>query len=207
MAEASATNQRFRGTVEAVYADVSVNEFLSEGHEQVARAADHVHGWDGLRAVGHGGYGLRSADGENAVNAGDAGGGENDGIGQPVGLGWGAENDLFHSGDAGGDRGHNGGGGQRSAAARYVHPYSLAWAEERAVSGGEVHPVVGLVGFVVSADAVRGQGERFQDAGIHRVNGGLYRVGGDFDMFLFVALYEQRQAPYGVVAVSVARLR
>ena len=68
-------------------------------------------------------------------------------------------------------------------------PTRLAWAEERAVSGGEVHPVVGPVGLVVAADSIGGQGEGFQDAGIHRVNSGLYRVGGDFDMFQFLALY------------------
>ena len=195
-------NQRFGRAVESVNADIAVNQFLGKRDEHVARAADHIHGRDALRSVCHRRHRLGAAGGEHPVNSGYLRRGEDDGGRKPIRAGGRTEYDIADSGDPRGYGGHQNRGRERSAAARGIDAHPVARADETAVSGREVHPVLGAGGFVVAADPFGGQLQRFQHGRIYGVRRGFDSGRRDFHPIQLHAFQRERQPPYRVVAVG-----
>ena len=92
---------RLRGSVKSVDGDLAEDHSFCQGDEEIAGAAYHVDFTDGFCAVGHCSNGLGSADAEDAVDAGDGGGGHDCGRSRR-----GAQNDFFDAGNAGGNGRH-----------------------------------------------------------------------------------------------------
>ena len=99
-------------------------QLLGAGDVPVSRAEDFFHVRDAFRAVGHGGHGLRPADGEDAVDAAQVGGEKHLGGDLPAAPGRGAEYDLAAPGDPGGEGEHQHRREERGIAARDVEPHA-----------------------------------------------------------------------------------
>lgn len=136
---------------------------LGGGHVDVAGADDLVHPRHAFGAVGQRGHGLCPADGEDTVDAGDAGGGEDDLVDLAARGRY--DHDHFgHPGDLGRDRIHQHRGRVGRLAARHIEPGAVQrgdlLAEHRAVGLG-VAPGTLLLLLVVAAHALGGDFQGF----------------------------------------------
>lgn len=97
---------------------------LGGGHVDVAGADDLVHPRHAFGAVGQRGHGLCPADGEDTVDTGDAGGGEDDLVDLAARGRY--DHDHFgHPGDLGRDRVHQHRGRVGRLAARHIEPGAI----------------------------------------------------------------------------------
>ena len=114
-------DDRFGWTIQAVNADEAIDLALGQGREQIAGADDFVHARNALGAEGQRGHGQRAADGEDCVDPGDGGGGEDDIGNTAVGLARrGGDDDLRHAGHLRRDGGHEQRRRQRRRATGHV---------------------------------------------------------------------------------------
>ncbi|MCY1526775.1 hypothetical protein D9M68_618150 [compost metagenome] len=184
---AVADHEDFRGAGDHVDADLAEHMALGGGDVDVARTDDLVDLRHALGAVGQRGHGLGAADGEDAVDTGDAGGGEDD----LVDLATRGRHHHDHFGDAGDlgrNRVHQHRGRVGRLAARHVQAGAIQrgdlLAEHGAVGLG-VAPGILLLLLVVAAHARRGV---FQGFALGR---------GDAGQGQFQALARQDQVGHG----------
>ena len=150
-------NDGFRGAEHAVNVHLPLHHSLGTGDEHIAGAADFVHLGDAFRAVGQGADGRDAAHLIDGIHAGDAGGGEDGGVEGRRALPRGGQDDLGHAGHAGGDGGHQHGGGVSRRAAGGIQADPFQRTDQFAQAAAQVNPVAGQSGAVKVGDAGGGQ--------------------------------------------------
>jgi hypothetical protein len=150
------------GAGDGIDADAAEDLPLGLGDIGIAGADDAIDGGDGSRAIGEGRHGLGAADAVGLGDAGEAGGGGDEGGKNPARAGHGHD-DARNPGDAGGDRVHQHGGGVGGLAAGDIDADGVerAPAEAHADSGlvGQ-REVGGKLAAMESLDPLGGEAER-----------------------------------------------
>ncbi len=167
--------QRLCGTGQLVDGHVAVYLSLGQHHKDIAGTQDLVHPGDGLGAIGQGADGLGAPDAVNLVNLGHVGSSQ-DGIVQRPSSGWRGHDNLGHAGHAGGDGGHEQGGGIGSRPVGRIDTHPLQGTHALTQSATVVIPgqpgTVGLL-LVKSLNTLRAEAQGLAQILVGALPGGL----------------------------------